>query len=197
MVSKRTQELTSFIVMDVLEKPKAMEREGVHIIHLEVGEPDFDAPACVKAAACRALEDGHTHYTHSLGNLDLREAIALYYRDTYAVRHAAGADHRDLRVVAGHPAGVLGPARPGRRGHHLRPALRLLPQLHQVRPGGSGQRPGFEEDGFQYRPRTSATRITPAPRRSSSTRPPTLPATFFPKTACGDRGHGVRAESTR
>ena len=44
MVSKRTQELTSFIVMDVLEKAKEMEREGVHVIHLEVGEPDFDAP---------------------------------------------------------------------------------------------------------------------------------------------------------
>ena len=85
MVSKRTQELTSFIVMDVLEKAKEMERKGVHVIHLEVGEPDFDTPTCVKEAACRALEDGHTHYTHSLGNLDLREAIGLYYRGTYGV----------------------------------------------------------------------------------------------------------------
>jgi aspartate/methionine/tyrosine aminotransferase len=67
VISKRTQEMTSFIVMDVLERANEMERAGVHIIHLEVGEPDFDTPDCVKVAACRALEDGHTHYTHSLG----------------------------------------------------------------------------------------------------------------------------------
>src|SRR5512134_2077810 len=86
MVSKRTQELTSFIVMDVLEKASEMERRGIHIVHLEVGEPDFDAPDCVKQAACQALNDGHTHYTHSMGLHELREAIALYFRSTYDVR---------------------------------------------------------------------------------------------------------------
>ncbi len=65
MVSQRTQELTSFIVMDVLEKANEMERQGAHIVHLEVGEPDFDAPACVKEAACQALANGYTHYTSS------------------------------------------------------------------------------------------------------------------------------------
>jgi len=55
MISKRTQEMTSFIVMDVLERANEMEREGVHIVHLEVGEPDFDTPDCVKKAACKAL----------------------------------------------------------------------------------------------------------------------------------------------
>ena len=49
-------------------------------------------------------------------------------------RRSPRSDHRHLRDVAGHAARVFGPARPGRRGHHLRPALRLLPQLHQVRP---------------------------------------------------------------
>ena len=85
MISKRTAEMTSFIVMDVLERANEMEREGVHIIHLEVGEPDFDTPACVKEAACRALEGGHTHYTHSLGSFELRNAICEYYLKTYGV----------------------------------------------------------------------------------------------------------------
>ena len=71
--------------MDVLERANEMERAGSHIIHLEVGEPDFDAPACVKEAACRALDEGHTHYTHSLGMFELREAIAEYYWETYRV----------------------------------------------------------------------------------------------------------------
>ena len=86
MISKRTQEMTSFIVMDVLEKACEMECLGRHIIHLEVGEPDFNAPECVKEAAGRALADGFTHYTHSLGLLELREAICEYYDDTYRVK---------------------------------------------------------------------------------------------------------------
>ena len=85
MISKRTEEMTSFIVMDVLERANEMERAGVSIVHLEVGEPDFDTPDCVKAAACKALEDGHTHYTHSLGLFELREAICEYYLSTYRV----------------------------------------------------------------------------------------------------------------
>jgi aspartate/methionine/tyrosine aminotransferase len=85
MASKRTEEMTSFIVMDVLERACELECEGKHIVHLEVGEPDFDTPECVKAAACRALDEGFTHYTHSLGILELREAICEYYLDTYGV----------------------------------------------------------------------------------------------------------------
>ena len=64
MVSKRTKEMTSFIVMDVLERACELESQGAHIIHLEVGEPDFDTPQCVKDAACRAINEGFTHYTH-------------------------------------------------------------------------------------------------------------------------------------
>ena len=44
MISRRTEEMTSFIVMDVLEKAGEMERRGIDIVHLEVGEPDFDTP---------------------------------------------------------------------------------------------------------------------------------------------------------
>ena len=50
-----------FIVMDVLETAQAMERGGEDIIHLEVGEPDFDTPECIKAAGFRALHEGKTH----------------------------------------------------------------------------------------------------------------------------------------
>jgi len=85
MISKRTREMTSFIVMDVLEKAHAMERKGIDVIHLEVGEPDFDTPACIKEAVERALKNGYTHYTHSLGMIELREAICEHYRNTYAV----------------------------------------------------------------------------------------------------------------
>jgi aspartate/methionine/tyrosine aminotransferase len=77
--------ITSFIVMDILEDAKAMERAGEDIVHLEVGEPDFAPPQAVTDALCRAVRDGHTHYTHSLGALELREAIAGWYMRTYGV----------------------------------------------------------------------------------------------------------------
>lgn len=71
--------------MDVLEKAHALEREGRHIIHLEVGEPDFPTPQCICQAALEAIQDGHTHYTHSLGLVELREAICQQYLEKYDV----------------------------------------------------------------------------------------------------------------
>jgi (5-formylfuran-3-yl)methyl phosphate transaminase len=84
-VSARMESITSFIVMDVLETALEMERDGADIIHLEVGEPDFAPPRAVMEALARAAREGHTHYTHSLGVLELREAIAGWYKRTYGV----------------------------------------------------------------------------------------------------------------
>jgi len=85
MISKRAQEIPPFIVMDVLEKAQELERSGEHIIHLEVGEPDFDTPECINEACYRAIGEGKTHYTHSLGLFELREAIAEDYLKKYKV----------------------------------------------------------------------------------------------------------------
>jgi (5-formylfuran-3-yl)methyl phosphate transaminase len=85
MISKKAQEIPPFIVMDVLEKAQELERAGEKVIHLEVGEPDFDTPECIKEAAFKAICDGKTHYTHSLGLIDLREAICEDYRKQYGV----------------------------------------------------------------------------------------------------------------
>jgi (5-formylfuran-3-yl)methyl phosphate transaminase len=78
-------QLTPFIVMEVLEKAQNMEKQGIPVIHLEVGEPDFNMPGCVEAASHTALDKGHTHYTHSLGDPELREGIAVFYRQEYGV----------------------------------------------------------------------------------------------------------------
>lgn len=84
-ITKRAREIPPFIVMDVLEKAQGMERAGTHVIHLEIGEPDFDTPEPIKEAGVKALTDGHTHYTHSLGIIELREAIAEDYHNKYGV----------------------------------------------------------------------------------------------------------------
>ena len=85
MFAKRAAEIPPFIVMDVLEAAQAMERDGKDIIHLEVGEPDFDTPQCIKDAALSAMQSGKTHYTHSLGLIELREAICEHYLSRYGV----------------------------------------------------------------------------------------------------------------
>ncbi len=72
--------------MEVLEEAQKMERAGERVIHFEVGEPDFDTPACVTAAALKALQEGKTHYTHSMGIMDLREAICEFQRERYGVK---------------------------------------------------------------------------------------------------------------
>lgn len=82
-ITKRAMEIPPFIVMDVLEAAKEMERNGEHVIHLEVGEPDFDTPQCIKEAGLKAMQDGKTHYTHSLGLIELREAICEHYQMRY------------------------------------------------------------------------------------------------------------------
>jgi aspartate/methionine/tyrosine aminotransferase len=84
-VSRVGRETPPFLVMDVLDRAKALQREGRSVIHLEVGEPDFDTPEIIREAGMRALRDGHTHYTHSLGHPELREAIAAWMHRQYGV----------------------------------------------------------------------------------------------------------------
>ncbi len=79
MIANRVKEITPFIVMEVLEKAAEMEQRGINVIHLEVGEPDFNVPKCVANAVQVAFDEGRTHYTHSLGDPDLRDEIAKRY----------------------------------------------------------------------------------------------------------------------
>jgi len=85
MISHKALEIPPFIAMDVMERALELEQQGEHVIHLEIGEPDFDTPQCIKEACFKALCDGQTHYTHSLGLLELREAISAAYEKTYGV----------------------------------------------------------------------------------------------------------------
>ena len=84
-ITKRAKEIPPFIVMDVLERAHELEREGRDIIHLQIGEPDFPTPKCICDAAHEAIGRGETHYTHSLGLIELREAICEYYYGKYSV----------------------------------------------------------------------------------------------------------------
>ena len=75
-LAKRMSRLGTETAFEVLVRARALERQGRHIIHLEIGEPDQDTPANIVEAAVDALHQGCTHYGPSAGLPDLREAIA-------------------------------------------------------------------------------------------------------------------------
>ncbi len=152
MVSKRSGEISPFIVMEVMEKAASMERKGEDIVHLEVGEPDFDTPECVKEAAIRAIRDGKTHYTHSLGVLELREAIAEHYHNQYGVEVSPD----QILVTSGTSPGMLllflSLLEPGDEVILPNPYYACYPNFVLMAEGKPTFLNVYEEEGFQYRP---------------------------------------------
>jgi aspartate/methionine/tyrosine aminotransferase len=84
-VAPRMHRLGTESAFEVLARARALERQGREIIHLEIGEPDFDTPVHIKEAAKRALDAGATHYGPSAGLPELREAIAKHITETRGV----------------------------------------------------------------------------------------------------------------
>jgi len=76
--ANRMDNLGTETAFEVLAKAKALEKEGRDIVHLEIGEPDFDTPNNIKEAAIKAMKAGYTHYVPAAGIPELRTAIAEY-----------------------------------------------------------------------------------------------------------------------
>ena len=76
--AKRMERLGTETAFEVLAKAKALEKQGRSIVHLEIGEPDFDTPSNIKEAAVKAMKAGYTHYVPAAGIPELRTAIAEY-----------------------------------------------------------------------------------------------------------------------
>jgi aspartate/methionine/tyrosine aminotransferase len=81
-LATRMERLGTETAFEVLVKAKALEAQGRDIIHLEIGEPDFDTPSNIVEAGCDALRKGFTHYGPSAGMMELREVIAQHVSDT-------------------------------------------------------------------------------------------------------------------
>jgi aspartate/methionine/tyrosine aminotransferase len=84
-LARRMGGIAPFHVMDLLARAQQLEAEGRDIVHMEVGESDFDTPSAVVEAGRAALAEGRTRYTPALGIPALREAISRHYRDYYGV----------------------------------------------------------------------------------------------------------------
>jgi aspartate/methionine/tyrosine aminotransferase len=162
--SERARNIPSFIVMDVLEKAHEFEREGRHIIHLEIGEPDFPTPEVICEGAMEAIRDGHTHYTHSLGLIELREAICQHYLEKYGVKVVPD----QIVITSGtSPALFMIFSALLETGHEIiisNPHYPCYPNFAAF----LGAKPAFvnvyEEDGFQYRPEEIKKRLNSGSR---------------------------------
>lgn len=159
MIARRAEEVAPFIAMEVLERAREMERQGINVVHMEVGEPDFDVPAAVKAATCLALDEGLTHYTHSLGDLELREAICEHYLKTYGVSITP---ERVVVTSGTSPAMMLVFAALLERGQEViisDPGYACYPNFINFLGGVPAKVPVYEKDGFQFRPEVIRERI--------------------------------------
>jgi len=101
--AQRAQEIEPFEVMDVLSRAHALEAQGRHVVHMEIGEPDFTAPEPVVEAGIRALRDGRTAYTATLGLPSLKQAIANHY----ATRFRTNVDEKRIAITSGASGGLL------------------------------------------------------------------------------------------
>ena len=103
LTARRAAEIEPFEVMDVLSRAQALERAGRRVVHMEIGEPDFTAPEPVVEAGIRAMRDGRTAYTATLGLASLREAIASHYKSKFEVEVPA----ERIAITSGASGGLL------------------------------------------------------------------------------------------
>jgi aspartate/methionine/tyrosine aminotransferase len=161
MITRRAKEMKSFIVMDVLERAQEMERRGRTVIHLEVGEPDFDTPEPIKEACLRAIREGETHYTHSLGLVPLREAICEQYAEKYGVEVSPD----QVLVTSGtSPAMLLLFSALLEQGAEVilpNPSYPCYPNIISYVGGRPVLVDTEEEEGFQYLPAAIKRQTTP------------------------------------
>jgi len=165
VICRRVRDIKSFIVMDVLERAQEMERAGESVIHLEIGEPDFDTPEAIKTAAVEALKRGETRYTHSLGAPELRELICHYYAQTYGVGNL---DPEQVLVTSGtSPAFLVAMGSILECGDQVilsDPGYACYPNFVRFLEADPVTVPVHEEDGFQYRPELIRAAMTPRTR---------------------------------
>jgi len=164
VIARRAQEIEPFLAVEVFQRAQALEREGIDVIHLEFGEPDFDTPAVIREAAEKALKDGRTRYAHTLGILPLREAIAEHYRARYGVTVSPD----QILVTAGtSPAMMLLFSALLESGDEVilsDPYYACYPKFVKFAEGRPVHVPVEEADGFRFRPEEVAARMGPRTR---------------------------------
>ncbi len=150
--------------MEVMEQAKVLEAAGKDVIYLCLGEPDFPTPGPIVDTAVRAMQQGATSYTHSLGLPELREAISAHYRSRYGV----DIDPARILVSAGtSPLMLLLFSALLENGDEIvltDPSYACYPNFIRFAGGVPAWLRTRPEDGFQPRPEAVAAMLTPRTR---------------------------------
>ncbi|MDX6378946.1 MAG: aspartate aminotransferase [Gaiellaceae bacterium] len=146
---------------EVLARAKALEAQGKEMIHLQIGEPDFDTPPHIVEAAVKALRDGQTHYCPAPGIPELREAAANYLSRTRSI----SVDPARVLVTPGAKPflffGVLATCNPGDEVIYPNPGFPIYESVIRWAGATPVPLPLTEESGFAFKADDLAERLTP------------------------------------
>jgi aspartate aminotransferase len=146
---------------EVLAKAKALEAQGKHVIHLEIGEPDFDTPRHIVEAAKQALDDGYTHYGPAAGLPELREAIA---HEVSTSRGISVVPDQVVVVPGGKPTmfyAILALCETGDEVIYPNPGFPIYESMINFVGATAVPLPLLEEKGFAFSIEDLVARITP------------------------------------
>jgi len=162
MISEKVQRIGASPTLKISAKAKAMRAEGIDVIDLSVGEPDFPTPENVKEAGVKAIRDNFTKYTESDGILALRKAIAKRLKEDTGVEYAP----KQIIVSAGAKSSLFHLVQAlvdeGEEVIVPSPYWVTYPECVALAKGKAVIVPTREEDGFRLTPETLKASISPA-----------------------------------
>lgn len=158
--AERMSRLGTETAFEVLARAKALEKQGREMVHLEIGEPDFDTPQNIKDAAIKALKGGYTHYTPSAGILELREAIAEHISKSRGI----DVDPDEVVVTPGAKPimsfTILATVNPGDEVMYPNPGFPIYESMINFIGGVPVPIPLLEENDFKLNPADITGKIT-------------------------------------
>ena len=159
-IARRARDITPFAVMDILERAREMESRGSGVVHLEIGEPDFVTPAPIRRAGIAAIRRGMTHYTSSMGLIELRRAICGHM----AREHGVTVPPERIMVTEGSSSALLmtlaALIEPGSEVIVADPCYPCYHNFIEFLGGRAARVRTHEEEGFSLDPDRVARRIT-------------------------------------
>ena len=162
MISEKVQRIGASPTLKISAKAKAMKAEGIDVVDLSVGEPDFPTPENIKEAGIQAIRDNFTKYTASDGILPLRKAIAKRLQEDYGVAY----DAKQIIVSAGAKASLFHLVQAlvdeGEEVIVPAPYWVTYPECVALAKGRPVIVPTREEDGFRLTPEALKAAISPA-----------------------------------
>jgi aspartate/methionine/tyrosine aminotransferase len=181
-LAERMSRIGTESAFDVLARARALEAEGREIVHLQIGEPDFDTPAHVTEAGIQALRDGYTHYVPALGIPQLRDAIAQHISETRGINVQRG-------NVCVAPGGkpimfwtIMALCEEGDEVIIPDPSYPIYESMARVVGATVVPLPILENRGFTFAPEDLAARLTPKTKLVVLNSPANPTGGFFDKT---------------